>query len=117
MQFQSDILNCTAVRPKISETTALGAAYLAGLNAGCWQNLEEIASAIITISIMAAAPRSTAASPAEKPTEKIIRASLEGIAYEVCDLVQAMQKDAGVKIMRLAVDGGSTENSRCRKYF
>ena len=44
MQFQSDILNCIAVRPKISETTALGAAYLAGLNAGCWQNLEEIKS-------------------------------------------------------------------------
>lgn len=44
MQFQSDILNCTAVRPKIAETTALGAAYLAGLNAGCWQGLDEIKS-------------------------------------------------------------------------
>ncbi len=42
MQFQSDILNCTAVRPKIAETTALGAAYLAGLNAGCWSGLDEI---------------------------------------------------------------------------
>ena len=31
MQFQSDILNCKVVRPKITETTALGAAYLAGL--------------------------------------------------------------------------------------
>ena len=44
MQFQSDILNCTAVRPKIAETTALGAAYLAGLCAGCWQGLDEIKS-------------------------------------------------------------------------
>ena len=42
MQFQSDILNCTAVRPKIAETTALGAAYLAGLCAGYWHNLDEI---------------------------------------------------------------------------
>lgn len=42
MQFQSDILNCEAVRPKVAETTALGAAYLAGLNAGYWSGLEEI---------------------------------------------------------------------------
>ena len=42
MQFQSDILNCTAVRPEISETTALGAAYLAGLSARVWQSLDEI---------------------------------------------------------------------------
>lgn len=42
MQFQSDVLNCTAVRPKVAETTALGAAYLAGLNAGYWNSLEEI---------------------------------------------------------------------------
>lgn len=42
MQFQSDILNCVAVRPKIIETTALGAAYLAGLNAGYWSGVEEI---------------------------------------------------------------------------
>lgn len=42
MQFQSDILNCSAVRPKIEETTALGAAYLAGLNAGYWNGIEEI---------------------------------------------------------------------------
>jgi len=42
MQFQSDVLNCTAVRPKVAETTALGAAYLAGLNVGYWHGLEEI---------------------------------------------------------------------------
>lgn len=42
MQFQSNVLNCTVVRPKIAETTALGAAYLAGLNAGCWSGLEEL---------------------------------------------------------------------------
>jgi glycerol kinase len=42
MQFQSDILNCKVVRPTITETTALGAAYLAGLAVGYWKNIEEI---------------------------------------------------------------------------
>lgn len=42
MQFQSDVLNCKVIRPKVAETTALGAAYLAGLNAGYWRGLEEI---------------------------------------------------------------------------
>ncbi|MBK8951208.1 MAG: glycerol kinase GlpK [Chitinophagaceae bacterium] len=42
MQFQSDMLNCNVVRPKITETTALGAAYLAGLAVGYWKNIDEI---------------------------------------------------------------------------
>ncbi len=42
MQFQSDILNTKVVRPKITETTALGAAYLAGLAVGYWKNMEDI---------------------------------------------------------------------------
>jgi glycerol kinase len=42
MQFQSDILNTTVIRPKITETTALGAAYLAGLAVGFWNDMEEI---------------------------------------------------------------------------
>lgn len=42
MQFQSDILETTTVRPKVTETTALGAAYLAGLAVGYWKNKEEI---------------------------------------------------------------------------
>ena len=42
MQFQSDILGIPIVRPKIAETTALGAAYLAGLAVGCWKNFDEI---------------------------------------------------------------------------
>jgi glycerol kinase len=42
MQFQSDILNTKVIRPKITETTALGAAYLAGLAVGYWKNIEEI---------------------------------------------------------------------------
>jgi len=42
MQIQSDILNTTTVRPKITETTAIGAAYLAGLAVGYWKDMEEI---------------------------------------------------------------------------
>ncbi|MBU9712626.1 glycerol kinase GlpK [Evansella tamaricis] len=43
MQFQGDILNVPVQRPVIQETTALGAAYLAGLATGFWSNREEIA--------------------------------------------------------------------------
>lgn len=42
MQFQSDILNVVVERPSISETTALGAAYLAGLSVGYWKDRDEI---------------------------------------------------------------------------
>lgn len=42
MQFQSDILNTKVLRPTVTETTALGAAYLAGLAVGYWNNIEEI---------------------------------------------------------------------------
>jgi len=44
MQFQSDILNCKLTRPKFLETTALGAAYLAGLAVGFWKDTEELKS-------------------------------------------------------------------------
>lgn len=42
MQFQADVLGTDVIRPKIIETTALGAAYLAGLAVGYWKDLEEI---------------------------------------------------------------------------
>ncbi|MEM9999216.1 MAG: glycerol kinase GlpK, partial [Bacteroidota bacterium] len=42
MQFQSDILQAPTVRPAVTETTALGAAYLAGLAVGYWDSAEEI---------------------------------------------------------------------------
>ncbi|MGC9113006.1 glycerol kinase GlpK [Acidilobus sp.] len=44
MQFQADILGINVVRPVIRETTALGAAYLAGLATGVWKDTNEIAS-------------------------------------------------------------------------
>jgi glycerol kinase len=42
LQFQSDLLSTTVVRPVITETTALGAAYLAGLGVGYWKDMAEI---------------------------------------------------------------------------
>lgn len=42
MQFQADILDIPVIRPKIVETTALGAAYLAGLSTGFWTNIDEL---------------------------------------------------------------------------
>ena len=42
MQFQADLLRVPIIRPKITETTALGAAYLAGLSVGFWENQSEI---------------------------------------------------------------------------
>ena len=42
MQFQSDILNCNILRPKNLETTALGAAYLAGLATGVYKDMKEV---------------------------------------------------------------------------
>lgn len=42
MQFQSDILGCQIIRPKVIETTALGSAFLAGLAVGFWKNQSEI---------------------------------------------------------------------------
>jgi len=44
MQFQADILNATVRRPVVAETTALGAAYLAGLAVGYWKDLADVAS-------------------------------------------------------------------------
>lgn len=44
MQFQADILDVPVIRPKVAETTALGAAYAAGLAVGFWQNFDELRS-------------------------------------------------------------------------
>jgi glycerol kinase len=44
MQFQADLLGVPVVRPQVTETTALGAAYLAGLGAGFWGSLADVAA-------------------------------------------------------------------------
>jgi glycerol kinase len=43
-QFLAGVLNVTVERPKVMETTALGAAYLAGLQVGIYQSIDELAS-------------------------------------------------------------------------
>ena len=42
MQFQSDLLDTRVIRPSVTETTALGAAYLAGLAVGYWDSIDDI---------------------------------------------------------------------------
>ena len=42
MQFQADLIGIPVIRPENTETTALGAAYLAGLAVGFWKGIEEI---------------------------------------------------------------------------
>jgi glycerol kinase len=42
MQYQADVLNVPVIRPKVSESTALGAAYAAGLAMGYWANTDEM---------------------------------------------------------------------------
>ena len=42
MQFQADILGTKVIRPAVTETTAMGACYLAGLATGFWESLDEI---------------------------------------------------------------------------
>jgi glycerol kinase len=44
MQFQADILGVPVQRPKVAETTALGAAYLAGLAVGYWNDTQEVSA-------------------------------------------------------------------------
>ncbi len=44
MQFQADILGTSVIRPQVTETTALGAAYLAGLAVGYWESIDHIKS-------------------------------------------------------------------------
>ncbi|TMH34756.1 MAG: glycerol kinase, partial [Betaproteobacteria bacterium] len=44
LQFQADLLGVAVVRPKILETTALGAAYLAGIAVGYWRDDAEVAA-------------------------------------------------------------------------
>ena len=43
MQFQADLLGIPVIRPAVTETTALGAAYLAGLSSGVYRNTDELA--------------------------------------------------------------------------
>src|SRR5690606_25869676 len=43
--------------------------------------------------------------------EHIVRAALESIAYQTCDVLEAMEKDSGIKLSTLKVDGGAVRNN------
>jgi len=51
LQFQSDILNCNIVRPTISETTTLGAAFISILFSGFFKNVEELSKTSIMFTL------------------------------------------------------------------
>ncbi len=56
MQMQADLLGTPVVRPRVTETTALGAAYLAGLATGYWADTEEISTPVAGGTPLRAAP-------------------------------------------------------------
>ena len=75
MQFQADMLGVPVVRPKVLETTALGAAYLAGLAVGYWKSDREIASNWrIDRRFEPAMPRERAADYRERWNKAVLRA-------------------------------------------
>ncbi|HZF79014.1 MAG TPA: glycerol kinase GlpK [Rubrivivax sp.] len=65
MQFQADLLGIPVVRPKVTETTALGAAYLAGLASGVYRSLDEVAA------LWAEERRFTPTLPRERAAERM----------------------------------------------
>lgn len=76
MQFQSDILNTPVLRPRITETTALGAAYLAGLATGCWSSLDELQQQWQLDTRFQPAMQEATRNDLKKGWEKAVRATL-----------------------------------------
>jgi glycerol kinase len=74
MQFQADLLGVPVVRPAVTETTALGAAYLAGLAVGYWSSVEEITGQWkVDRRFEPAMPRAAATALRERWTEALQR--------------------------------------------
>jgi glycerol kinase len=78
MQFQSDILGVPVLRPSVTETTALGAAYLAGLATGFWHTPNDFAVAAKDKRFEPRSPASEAASRRERWNEAVSRAKAWG---------------------------------------
>ncbi len=78
MQFQSDLLNIPVVKPKITETTALGAAYLAGLAVGYWGSIEELQQQWQSDKVYHAAIDDTQRARLSKEWHRAIRAAQVG---------------------------------------
>jgi glycerol kinase len=73
MQFQSDILGAPVIRPAVTETTALGAALLAGIGVGLWRNAADVAVAKKARRFEPQMPRSQATSLRQRWTEAVSR--------------------------------------------
>ena len=76
MQFQSDILGAPVVRPAVTETTALGAAYMGGLGVGFWKTLQDTGAAARDRRFEPRMPRSQAASLRERWNEAVGRSKV-----------------------------------------
>ena len=76
MQFQSDVLDCKVVRPVITETTALGAAYLAGLAVGYWKNKEELRALWKSEAVFEPTIDSTTRQQLRKGWQRAVKASI-----------------------------------------
>jgi glycerol kinase len=74
MQFQCDLLRVPVVRPAATETTALGAAYLAGLGVGFWKSMQEVAAAGKASRFEPKMPASQAATQRQRWNEAVARA-------------------------------------------
>lgn len=77
LQFQSDLLGISVIRPTFVETTALGAAYLAGLGVGFWDNREAIAERWSTDAIFSPRQELSQASPGQTRWRRAVERSLE----------------------------------------
>ncbi|MBX3252776.1 MAG: glycerol kinase GlpK [Chitinophagaceae bacterium] len=75
MQFQSDMLNTKVIRPEIIETTAMGAAYLAGLAVGYWKDMQEIQSQWQVDKVFAPAMQEVTRNQLAKGWERAINAA------------------------------------------
>jgi glycerol kinase len=74
MQFQADLLGVPVVRPAVTETTALGAAYLAGIAVGFWRSIDEVSGQWkVDRRFEPAMPRSAAAAMRERWTDALQR--------------------------------------------
>jgi glycerol kinase len=74
MQFQADLLGVPVVRPAVTETTALGAAYLAGLGVGYWKSVDEVSGQWkVDRRFEPSMPRATATALRERWTEALVR--------------------------------------------
>jgi glycerol kinase len=75
MQFQADLLQADVVKPKITETTALGAAYLAGLGIGFWNSIDEIKKQWQVDRVFSPQIKSEEISPLIKEWNRAVRAT------------------------------------------